>query len=122
QGAGCDAPPLGPPIRRGGVMRRNVALVVSGILSGVIARATARATSALTLYLAKPLEQFSTLTRADRQALAAVLRPGDVLLSAGNTRCAEVVKRLTQSAWSHVSMYVGRLDDAPDPRCVVEAH
>ena len=57
----------------------------------------------------------------DRQALAAVLRRGDVLLSAGNTRCAELVKRLTRSTWSHVSMYVGPLEDGPDPLCIVEA-
>ncbi len=93
----------------------------SGILSGVVERASARVIGALTLYLAKPQGRFSTLTSADRQALAAVLRRGDVLLSAGNSRFAEAVKRLTQSTWSHVSMYVGRLDDAPDPLCVVEA-
>ena len=61
-------------------------------------------TSALALYLARPLDQFSTLTCADRRALASVLRRGDVLLSAGNTRFAEFVKRVTQSTWSHVSM------------------
>jgi hypothetical protein len=76
--------------------------------------------SALAVYLAKPLGDLS-LTNAHRQSLATVLRRGDVLLSAGNTRCAELVKRLTRSAWSHVSMYVGPLDDAVDPRCVVEA-
>ena len=80
-----------------------------------------RAMNALALYLAKPLDEFSTLTSADRRALAAVLRRGDVLLSAGNTRCAELVKRLTQSTWSHVSMYVGPMEDEPDPLCVVEA-
>jgi len=63
--------------------------------------------SRLARYLAKPLGQSSTLTHADRRGLAAVLRRGDVLLSAGNTRCAEQVKRLTQSTWS--SMYVGPL-------------
>ena len=80
-----------------------------------------RAMSALALYLARPLDEFSTLTSAERGALAAVLRRGDVLLSAGNTRCAELVKRLTQSTWSHVSMYVGPMEEEPDPLCVVEA-
>jgi len=79
------------------------------------------AMSALALYLARPLDEFATLTTTDRRALAGVLRRGDVLLSAGNTRCAEVVKRLTQSTWSHVSMYVGPLKNEPDPLCVVEA-
>jgi hypothetical protein len=77
--------------------------------------------NALTRYLARPLDVFSTLTKVDRQALAAVRRCGDVLLCAGNTRCAELVKRLTRSTWSHVSMYVGILEDGLDPLCIVEA-
>ena len=91
-------------------------------LSTLLKRARARWMSALALYLAKPVDEFSMLTTADRHALARVLRRGDVLLSAGSTRCAELVKRLTQSRWSHVSMYVGALEDGSDPRCVVEAH
>ena len=87
----------------------------------ILERARSRATSVLALYLARPLEEFPALTSADRQALAAVLRCGDVLLIAGNTRCANLVKRLTQSTWSHVSMYVGHMEDASDPLCVVEA-
>jgi cell wall-associated NlpC family hydrolase len=87
----------------------------------LLERVRTRAMRVLALYLARPLGEFSTLTSADRQALAAMLRRGDVLLSAGNTRCAEWVKRLTQSTWTHVSMYVGHLEDMPDPLCVVEA-
>ncbi len=90
-------------------------------LSTLLKRALARWMSALALYLAKPVDEFSMLTTADQQALATVLRRGDVLLSAGSTRCAELVKRLTQSRWSHVSMYVGPLEDGPDPLCIVEA-
>ena len=91
-------------------------------LSTLLKRARACWMSALALYLTKPVDEFSMLTTADQQALATVLRRGDVLLSAGSTRCAELVKRLTQSRWSHVSMYVGALEDASDPLCVVEAH
>ena len=90
-------------------------------LSALLEHARARVIRALTLYLAKPFEEFSTLTTVDRQALGAALRCGDVLLSAGNTRCAELVKRLTRSTWSHVSMYVGPLEDGPNPLCIVEA-
>jgi hypothetical protein len=89
--------------------------------SGLLEHARNRVVRALTLYLAKPFEEFSTLTTVDRRALATVLRCGDVLLCAGNTRCAELVKRLTRSTWSHVSMYVGPLEDGPDPLCIVEA-
>jgi hypothetical protein len=91
-------------------------------VSTLIKRTRACWMSALALYLAKPVDEFPMLTTADQQVLATVLRRGDVLLSAGNTRCAELVKRLTQSRWSHVSMYVGALEDASDPLCVVEAH
>ena len=96
---------------------RGMISAVSTLLEG----ARARWMSALALYLAKPVDEFSMLTTADHLALAAVLRRGDVLLSAGNTRCAELVKRLTRSTWSHVSMYVGPLEDGPDPLCIVEA-
>jgi hypothetical protein len=51
-----------------------------------------------------------------RTVLASVLLPGDVLLTDGNTRMAALVRRVTRSAWSHVSMYVGPLEAGPDPR------
>jgi len=50
-----------------------------------------------------------------------VLRNGDVLLTEGNTRAAALIKRITRSTWSHVSMYVGPLEEGPDPQCIVEA-
>jgi hypothetical protein len=99
-------------------MERNL----SRCLFGMVERARARFNEALACYLATPLDELSTLSAVDLQALGAVLRRGDVLLCAGNTRCAELVKRLTRSGWSHVSMYVGPLEDRPDPRCIVEAH
>src|SRR5207244_11357527 len=46
---------------------------------------------------------------------------GDVLPSDGDTRLAAPVKRFTRSTWSHVSMYVGPLEEGPDPLCIVEA-
>jgi len=93
----------------------------STAISIVFHAALARATSVLALYLAKPLGKLSALTSADRQTLAAVLLRGDVLLTPGNTGVAAVVKRLTRSMWSHVSMYAGPLEDGSDPLCVVEA-
>ena len=76
---------------------------------------------AFILYLAQPADTFDTLADSDRRALASLLDCGDVLLSDGNTRCAALVKRVTRSAWSHVSMYVGPLNEASDPLCIVEA-
>jgi len=75
----------------------------------------------LAVFLTQPLKRYSPATSADPACLRAVLRGGDVLLSEGNTRAALLIKRVTGSTWSHVSMYVGPLEDGPDPRCIVEA-
>ena len=72
----------------------------------------------LAAYLTQPIKQ-SLAGAADLRADG--LLPGDVLLMDGNTRGAALVRRVTRSAWSHVAMYVGPLEDGPDPRCVVEA-
>src|SRR5437879_13344904 len=76
---------------------------------------------ALASYLAQPVKHYSPATDTDPQSLSAVLHDGDVLLTEGNTRVAALVKRITQSTWSHVSMYVGPLEKGPDPLCIVEA-
>jgi Permuted papain-like amidase enzyme, YaeF/YiiX, C92 family len=75
----------------------------------------------LAVFLTQPLKRYSPATSADPAFLREVLHAGDVLLSEGNTRAALLIKRVTGSTWSHVSMYVGPLEDGPDPRCVVEA-
>lgn len=43
----------------------------------------------------------------DPTLLAAALRPGDVLLVEGTRRISTAVKYLTQSTWSHATLYVG---------------
>jgi Permuted papain-like amidase enzyme, YaeF/YiiX, C92 family len=87
----------------------------------ILARVRTRLIRALVLYLNQPVEPPGSATTAARQPHAGMLLPGDVLLSEGNTRVAALVKRVTQSSWSHVSMYVGPLDEGQDPRCIVEA-
>jgi hypothetical protein len=44
------------------------------------------------------------------------LRPGDVLLMEGHNRVSRIVKRITQSPWTHASLYIGRLHDIQDPK------
>jgi hypothetical protein len=88
---------------------------------GLLLRLRARFIDAILRYLTAPLGHCASASVADPRALAAVLVRGDVLLSDGDTRVAALVKRITRSPWSHVSMYVGPLEDGPDPRCVVEA-
>ena len=87
----------------------------------VAAWCSSRLTAALARYLAQPAKHNNPSTIGDLQSLAAALQPGDVLLTEGKTRIAALVRRVTGSTWSHVSLYVGPLDDGPDPRCVVEA-
>jgi hypothetical protein len=87
----------------------------------LLARMRARLIDALVLYLAQPIDRYSPALTADPGSLAGILNRGDVLLSEGNTRVAALVKCVTQSSWSHVSMYVGPLEDGPDPLCIVEA-
>lgn len=56
-------------------------------------------------------------------SLLATLQPGDVLLVEGQTRISSAIKYLTQSTWSHASLFVGlhprRL--AAETHCFVEA-
>src|SRR4030081_172536 len=87
----------------------------------LISSMRARLFAALAVFLTQPVKRYSPATTADPGSLSAVLRNGDVLLTEGNTRAAALVKRLTRSTWSHVSMYVGPLEEGPNPRCIVEA-
>jgi hypothetical protein len=101
-----------------GVMRELPSVAAALKLA---ARMRSRLIGALALYLAQPVRHCSAATTADPQSLSAVLQHGDVLLTDGNTRVAALVRRITRSSWSHVSMYVGPLEEGPDPRCIVEA-
>ncbi|MEH6568342.1 MAG: hypothetical protein V7709_04650 [Halioglobus sp.] len=42
------------------------------------------------------------------------VRPCDVVLVEGRSRVSEVIKMITQSAWSHAALYIGRLDELED--------
>ena len=79
----------------------------------------ARITDALARFLAEPIGR--PAASGDVLALSALLRPGDVLLTEGNTRAAALVRRVTRSPWAHVSIYVGPLEAGDDPRCIVGA-
>jgi hypothetical protein len=98
---------------------RELPWIASGL--AMLTHAPSRLLAALTVYLAQPIKHSITDPSAVPQFLAAVLHRGDVLLTQGNSRFAAVINCLTRSPWSHVSMYVGPLDDGPDPLCVVEA-
>jgi hypothetical protein len=87
----------------------------------LISHMRARSFAALAAFLTQPVKRYGPATAADPATLLAVLRNGDVLLTEGNTRAAALIKRITRSPWSHVAMYVGPLEEGPNPRCIVEA-
>src|SRR5262249_20018973 len=79
----------------------------------------------LARYLAQPTRQGTQVAVDPPAALAATLRPGDVLLVEGNTRVSVAIKYLTQSTWSHATLYIGDAlgPAAPgeEPRVLLEA-
>jgi uncharacterized protein YycO len=80
----------------------------------------ARVAGALARFLAQPVRRGAAT--GDAPALSARLRPGDVVLTEGNSRAAALVRFITRSPWAHVAIYVGPLEATNDPRCIVEAH
>src|SRR5262249_47138299 len=80
---------------------------------------------ALARYLSKPLKTAGHVATSPPEILAAALRKGDVLLVEGNTRFSVAIKYLTQSSWSHSSIYVGDAlgpgKDGAEPRVLVDA-
>src|SRR5919204_4516921 len=91
------------------------------IFRRLVAGLRVRVLSALAVFLTQPVKRYSPATTTDPQSLSTILRNGDVLLTEGNTRAAALIKRITRSTWSHVAMYVGPLEQGPDPLCIVEA-
>jgi hypothetical protein len=77
----------------------------------------------LARYLEKPVSGYEPFTPSDPGALAAALKPGDVLLVEGNNQISGVIKYLTQSTWSHAALYVGPLARAQEdePHTLIEA-
>jgi hypothetical protein len=98
---------------------RELPSIVSGL--AMLTRMRDGLLTAIALYLAQPIKYSAANRDSVPQPLGAALHRGDVLLTQGNSRFAAVIKCLTRSPWSHVSMYVGPLDDGPDPPCIVEA-
>ena len=58
-------------------------------------------------YLTQPRIGSAQLATSRPELLASTLRAGDVLLIDGNTRIAGAIKYLTQSSWSHATLYIG---------------
>lgn len=76
-------------------------------------------------YLSHRTHMHGTSAPMDPVRFAAVLRPGDVLLVEGQARISVAIKYLTQSTWSHATLYVGPLLGLVDANghdcCFIEA-
>jgi hypothetical protein len=93
-----------------------------GAILTLLMRARTRFVDVLVAYLAQPIKaSIPELSGGGPKSLATGLNRGDVLLSRGNTPLAAVIRHITRCRWTHVSMYVGPLEDGPDPVCIVEA-
>jgi hypothetical protein len=64
-------------------------------------------------YLSAPKRQGSNVANVAPQILSAALRPGDVLLVGGNSRISVAIKYLTQSTWSHATLFIGDALESP---------
>lgn len=51
----------------------------------------------------------------DFEQICYELRPCDVILTEGRNHVSDVIKYVTQSAWSHSALYIGRIHDIADP-------
>lgn len=57
-------------------------------------------------FLSTPRPDRVQLATSNPTALAAVLRPGDILLVEGSSRISTAIKYLTQSSWSHAALCI----------------
>jgi hypothetical protein len=58
-------------------------------------------------YLNKPVSRYRPAATTSPDQLLRLLRPCDVLLVEGNRRISSAIKYLTQSTWSHSTLFVG---------------
>lgn len=61
---------------------------------------------------------------SDFNHICKTIRMGDVLLCEGHSRISSIISHVTQSVWTHASLYIGRLQDINDPdlRELVKQH
>jgi len=50
----------------------------------------------------------------DFEKLRYEIRPADVILVEGRTHVSDVIKNITQSAWTHSAIYIGRISEIDD--------
>jgi hypothetical protein len=69
----------------------------------------------LARYLTTPRDSGVHLATSRAERLAAALRKGDVLLVEGTSRVSVAIKYLSQSTWSHATLFIGDVLGPPQP-------
>ena len=73
-----------------------------------------------------PASGYEPFTPSDPETLRRTLKPADVLLIEGNQKVASAIKYLTQSTWSHATLYIGDALGVPadggEPRALLEVN
>jgi hypothetical protein len=76
-------------------------------------------------FLSQPTARYAPFFAPDPAVLRSTLQPCDIILVEGNTRLSAIIKFLSQSTWSHATLYVGERpgDIAADgePNVLLEA-
>ncbi|MDT8428355.1 MAG: YiiX/YebB-like N1pC/P60 family cysteine hydrolase [Pseudomonadales bacterium] len=85
-------------------------LKINRVLGGYLAR-----------YLSRPKKGYVRHDTVPVAEIMKVLQPGDIVLVDGNSRISTAIKYLTQSTWSHASLFVGPVGADPEVPSLVEA-
>jgi hypothetical protein len=75
----------------------------------------------LAAFLSKSLPGYRRLDTVSPAQVADVLEKGDILLVEGNTRISSAIKYLTQSSWSHATLFVGSKGEPASTLNLLEA-
>lgn len=78
-----------------------------GLWSRLRAGLRQRIVDALTRLLTKQLRTYEQRVANNLDLLVKHVRPGDVILVEGDQRVSQVIRYLTQSSWSHSTLYIG---------------
>ena len=75
----------------------------------------------LAAFLSKNLPGYRRLDSVPVDKILPVLRAGDIVLVEGNSRISVAIKYLSQSSWSHATLFVGKPGDLSSDPVLLEA-
>lgn len=59
---------------------------------------------------------YEGIPHCDFERIRYEIRPGDILLVEGRSRVSDIIRAITQSAWSHSALYIGRIHEIEDSK------